>query len=220
MGDIIDFTNFNRQSYLRYAYLLAIITIGYNVLEGLVSIFFGFEDETLSLFGFGLDSFVEVVSGIGILHMIMRMRDNPEVDQDRFEQRALKITGNAFYVLSIGLVITAAVNLVQSHNPKTTVWGIIIGSISIVTMAALIYFKKKVGNSLNSEAILADANCTKACLYLSFILLAASLGYEFTGIGHLDSLGALWIAWYAFREGREAFEKASGESCSCDRCAS
>ena len=73
----------------------------------------------------------------------------------------------------------------------------------------------KIGRQLNSEAILQDANCTKTCLYLSFVLLLASIGYELTGIGGIDSLGAILIALFSFREGRESFEKARGKSC-CD----
>ena len=99
------------------ASLLAIITIFYNLVEGVVSVFFGVTDETLSLFGFGIDS----------------------------------------------------------------------------------------------EAILEDANCTRACLYFSFTLLLASAGYELTGIGGIDSIGAILIAVFSFREGRESFEKANSE---------
>jgi len=83
-------------------------------------------------------------------------------------------------------------------------------------MWALIYFKIKVGRQLNSEAILADAKCTKTCLYLSFTLLLASVGFELTDIGGIDSIGAILIAIFSFREGRESFEKSRGESCRCD----
>jgi divalent metal cation (Fe/Co/Zn/Cd) transporter len=213
-----DISSARKDRLLFQASFLAWITIAYNILEGLISVVFGLEDDALSLFGFGLDSFVEVVSGIGILHMVRRMRHNPERAPDLFEQRALKITGSGFYVLCAGLVVTAGLNLFQGHRPDTTLWGIIVGGVSIITMSLLIHFKKNVGKELNSEAILADANCTKACLYLSFVLLIASAGYEFTGLGGLDAFGALGIAWFAYREGREAFEKSQGKQCSCSSC--
>jgi divalent metal cation (Fe/Co/Zn/Cd) transporter len=190
------------------ASLLAIITIVYNLVEGIVSVFFGAADETLSLFGFGIDSFVEVLSGIGIWNMVRKMRNDPDADSGPFEKRALQITGTAFYILSAGLIITAAINIYHGHKPETTLWGIIIALISIFTMWALIYFKVKIGKELDSEAILEDANCTRTCLYLSFILLLASAGYELTGIGGIDSIGAILIAVFSFREGRESFEKA------------
>jgi divalent metal cation (Fe/Co/Zn/Cd) transporter len=197
------------------AFLLAQITIFYNLVEGLVSVFFGVEDETLSLFGFGLDSFVEVLSGIGIWHMVRRMKHNPDANPGPFEKRALRITGTAFCILAVGLVLTSGIHLYQGHRPETTFWGIVIAVISIFAMWALIHFKVKVGRQLNSDAILEDANCTKACLYLSFTLLLASVGFELTGIGGIDSLGAILIAIFSFREGRESFEKARGESCHC-----
>jgi divalent metal cation (Fe/Co/Zn/Cd) transporter len=207
----------NNTKLYNLAYLLAVITIGYNLIEGIVSVFFGLEDETIALFGFGLDSFVEVISGIGIWHMLRRLRNNQKnVNPDHFEQQALRITGTAFYLLTVGLVIVAAVNLIQRHSPETTFWGIIISAVSIITMGLLIRYKLRVGRELDSAAIIADANCTKTCMYLSIVLLLASLGYELTGIGSLDSIGALIIAWFSLKEGREAFHKAAGKmTCSC-----
>jgi len=203
------------QELYRKAALLALITIVYNVVEGVVSVGFGAADETLSLFGFGLDSFVEVISGVGIWHMVRRFQRGEEEKRDSFEQRALRITGGAFYLLAAGLVVTAALSIYSGHRPATTVWGIVVSLISISFMWLLIHHKTKVGKALNSPAILADAACSRACLLLSVALLASSAGYELTGIGYLDSLGSLAIAWLSFREGREAFEKADGMACSC-----
>ena len=199
----------------RWASLLALVTIFYNIVEGLVSVFFGMEDESMSLFGFGLDSFVEVASGIGIWHMIWRIRNNGGEHLDRFEQRALMITGAAFYILTAGLSITSIIDLYRGHKPESTFWGIIISIVSILSMWALIRAKVYVGKSLNSQAILADAACTRACLQLSVVLLIASAGYKLTGIGGLDSIGALVIAIICFREGKEAFEKAKTGSFAC-----
>ena len=208
-----------KESLYQQAYALAVITIFYNILEGLVSLCFGIEDETLALFGFGLDSFVEVISGVGIWHMIRKIRRNYDAKPDNFEKQALKITGTAFYILSIGLIATALINIYQGHKPESTLWGIVISLISIVTMWLLIHYKIKVGKQLDSQAIIADANCTKACLYLSIVLLLSSGGYALTGIGGLDSLGAIFIAGLSFKEGRESFQKAKGLSCSCqDNC--
>ena len=75
-----------------------------------------------------------------------------------------------------------------------------------------------VGKQLNSDAIVADAHCTKTCFYLSFILLGASLLYELAGIGFIDVLGSMGIAYYAFKEGKESLEKAKtgNLACCCD----
>ncbi len=129
----------------RKAILLSQITIFYNLCEGAISVFFGMADETLSLFGFGIDSFVEVVSGIGVWNMIHRQRHNPDADPGYFEKRALRITGTAFYLLAVGLVVSAVLNLYHGHRPETTFWGIVIAAVSILTMWLLVYFKVEVG---------------------------------------------------------------------------
>lgn len=199
----------------RQANFLAVFTIIYNFIEGIVSMWLGASDETLALFGFGVDSFIEVISAVGIWHMIRRIKYNNGETRDEFEQRALKITGGSFYLLSAGLVATAIMNIYVKHKPETTVWGIVISLISISFMWFLMHQKIKVGKTLNSEAILADAACSQVCVYLSLVLLAASVGFELTGIGYLDSIGALLIAWFSWKEGRESFQKAKGISCSC-----
>jgi len=199
------------------ANLLAIITIGYNIIEGIFSVWLGAADETLSLFGFGVDSFVEVISGIGIWHMVRRIQANGMENKDDFEQQALKITSWAFFVLTFGLVLLAGLSLYEQHKPNSTFWGIVISLISMSFMWLLIHYKTKVGKALNSSAILADAACSKACLYLSIVLLIASLGYELTGLNIFDSAGALLIAYFSYREGKEAFEKSQGLSCGCNR---
>ena len=210
----IGFTS-NKNKLYGWASALALITIFYNIAEGAVSVFFGMEDESMSLFGFGLDSFVEVVSGIGIWHMVRRVRRNDGENVDRFEQRALRITGTAFYVLTAGLAITSVIDLYRGHRPESTFWGIVISLVSIVSMWALIRAKVSVGKQLSSQAILADAACTRACLQLSVVLLIASAGYKLTNIGGLDSIGALVIGGLCFREGKEAFEKARAGSFAC-----
>jgi len=203
---------------LRFALALGLITIFYNIIEGTISIFFGMEDETLALFGFGVVSFVEVISGIGITHMLLRMKYSKVVLRDKFEKTALRTTGTVFYLLTLGLITGSVLNIISGVKPETTFVGIIVSVISIFTMYWLMTAKLKVGKVLNSDAIIADANCTKTCFYLSFILLASSGLYEIFNIAYFDVLGSLGIAYFAFTEGREAFEKVrSGNlACNCD----
>ncbi len=200
------------------AYLLSLFTIFYNVIEGVVSMLLGYEDETLTLFGFGVDSFIEVMSGIGIAVMIRRIGQNPASPKSEFEIKALKVTGTAFYLLSVGLLTGIVVNLVSQHKPEATFWGIIISLISIAVMIWLMNAKKSTGKKLNSDPIIADANCTKVCVYMSVVLLISSLIYELTGFAYADAIGAAGLIWFSINEGREAFEKTKGKSCSCEHC--
>lgn len=200
---------------LRTAFFLSLFTIFYNIIEGVISVYFGAEDETLALFGFGVDSFVEVISGIGITHMILRMKYSKVETRDTFEKTALRVTGTAFFLLTAGLIFGSVMNIINDVKPSTTLPGIIIAVISIATMYWLMSSKLKVGKALNSDAIIADANCTKTCFYLSFILLAASGLYQIFQIAYFDILGSLGIAYFAFREGKEAFEKAKSGNLAC-----
>jgi len=201
-------TQSSANKYWSYAFWLAIFTIFYNFVEGLVSVFFGFSDEALTLFGFGVDSFIEVMSGIGILAMVLRIRQYPETPRSRFERSALRVTGTSFYLFAIGLGITSIYNLFTAHKPETTLPGLIISVVSVAIMWLLVLGKRKVGHTLDSAPILADANCTMVCIYMSFVLLAASLIYEITGFGFVDSIGALGLIYFSYNEGKESFEKA------------
>jgi len=195
------------------AYQLSLFTIFYNILEGVVSVILGYQDETLTLFGFGADSFIEVMSGIGIAVMILRMRQNPHSPKQKFEIQALKITGVAFYLLSAGLLAGIILNIIKNHKPETTFWGIVISAVSIIVMIWLMMAKREVGKQLNSQPIISDSNCTKICIYMSVVLLVSSLLYELTGFAYADAIGAAGLIYFSASEGQEAFEKAKGKIC-------
>jgi divalent metal cation (Fe/Co/Zn/Cd) transporter len=210
----------DRKKLLNIAIALSIITILYNIIEGVVSIYFGLDDSTLSLLGFGIDSFVEVMSGIGVAHMVLRMKVTNVDQHDLFERQALRITGLGFYILTSGIIIGAIFNLIAKNKPETTIPGLIISFISIITMFALMRYKLYIGKKLDSDAIIADANCTKSCFYLSIVLLLSSGLFEIFKIGYIDIIGSLVIAWFTFKEGREVFEKVRQNkiSCNCNHC--
>jgi divalent metal cation (Fe/Co/Zn/Cd) transporter len=205
----------NDNKYMKIALWLSAFTILANLVEGGFSTFFGAQDETLALFGFGIDSFVEVISAVGITMMLVRTFRNPGSSRSSFEGLALKITGAGFYLLTAGLVITSVLSLLNRQRPSTTLGGIIISLISLSVMIFLYFAKLKTGRELNSAAIIADANCTKTCIYMSVVLLVSSLTFALTNFALLDVLGALGIAWFAFSEGKEAFEKARGLNEDC-----
>ena len=210
-------TKIAANKYWQYALWLALFTIVYNLAEGLVSVYFGAHDEALTLFGFGLDSFIEVLSGAGILAMVLRIRQDSAAPRSVFERTALRITGGSFYLLAAGLGLSALYNLWSGHKPSTSLPGLVISLVSIGFMWLLVTAKRKVGRALESAPILADANCSLVCIYMSVVLLAASLVYQFTGFGFVDSLGAAGLIYFSINEGREAFEKASGlDDCGCE----
>jgi len=202
----------------KLAYQLSLFTIFYNVAEGVASMIMGYQDETLTLFGFGVDSFIEVMSGIGIAFMIKRIGQNPDLGKSNFEIRALRITGTAFYMFSAGLLIATVINIINHHRPETTFWGIIIAIISMVVMTWLMKAKKMVGKLLGSEPIISDGNCTKICVYMSVVLLVSSLIYQLTGFAYADVIGAAGLIYFSVTEGKEAFDKANSKIDACSDC--
>lgn len=206
----------DKERLYKLAFGLAIFTIIYNIGEGILSTYLGYEDESLALFGFGVDSFIEVISGLGIAHMVLRIQRQPDSNRDDFERTALRITGFSFYALVVGLVTTSIYNIWTGHKPETTFWGVIISIISILIMWILIIGKTKTGKQLNSDAILADAECTRVCIYMSIVLLISSGIYQLTNFAYIDNIGTLGLSYFAFKEGRECFDKAkSNKHCSC-----
>lgn len=191
------------------AYRLSLFTIFYNIIEGVVSMLLGYQDETLALFGFGVDSFIEVMSGTGIALMITRIRKNPLSPKHKYEITALRLTGFSFYILSAGLLAGIILNITTGHKPETTFWGIVVSVISIIVMFWLMTAKKNTGKKLESEPVICDANCTKTCVYMSVVLLVSSVIYELTGFAYADAIGAAGLIYFSVMEGKEAFEKAN-----------
>lgn len=204
--------NSREKHFFRLAYGLAVFTIVYNIFEGLFSLYFGYEDESVTLFGFGVDSFIEVISGMGIAHMVRRIKRHENSKRGHFERKALRVTGTAFFLLAVGLVFVSIFNIIVGHKPQATFWSVIISVISIVVMWAVVLGKKRAGEKLHSEAILADAYCTLMCHYMSIVLLLSSVIYEVSGLGFIDSLGGLVLAWLAIKEGKRCFRRVQHEN--------
>jgi len=197
---------------------LAYLTVFYNLIEGLVSVYFGWKDESLSLFGFGIDSFIESLSASGIIVMLHRIRNNEESAHPRYERLALRITAISFWILGIGLLYGIVNNILHKEEPVTTIPGIVITLLSIVFMMFLYTAKIRVGKKLNSAPIIADARCGLVCVYLSVVVLAASLLYHFFHIPYIDAFGAAGVAYFSFKEGIEAYQKSNHPEACNDCC--
>ncbi len=209
-------TTAENKLYSRAALLAAFICI-YNVLEGIVAVYVGYIENSLTLVGFGLDSFIEVASNLGVLYMIKRIRENPLSSRTPFESKALKITGYCFYVLSVALAIGIVFALIEDRRPTTTLGGIIISSLSIGVMYFIASSQIKTGKALNSQPIISDAKCTMVCIYMSVVLLVSSFIYELTSFAYADVIGTAGLIYFSIKEGKEALEKSEGKEC-CDSC--
>ncbi|WP_418264806.1 cation transporter [Flavobacterium faecale] len=204
------------QKLYKMALNIAIFVMVYNILESILAVHFGYEEESLTLFGFGFDSAVEVASNLGVIYMIKRIQQNPKSNRTQYEKTALKITGYGFYILSVILFIGVIISLMENRLPMNTLFGVIISIISIVIMLFVVTKQMQIGNKLNSKPIIADAKCTLVCVYMSVVLLISSALYYFFGFQYADVLGALGLVYFSIKEGRECFENVKNNShCSC-----
>ncbi len=187
---------------------LAWFTVLYNVAEGLVMIFFGSVAGSIAMVGFGLDSFVESLSG-GVMLWRFRRRGDESAEQCAAEEKtASKAVGVAFIILAVYVIFESAKKLIMHEAPEPSLVGIVVAVISIAIMYPLYGLKCATGRGLKSCSLMADAKQTLACMYLSFALLACLLLNRFLGWWWADPVVGLVIAYFLVREGIEA---AKGE---------
>ncbi len=186
---------------IKKALLLSYLTVGYNIVEGTVSIFAGVLAGSIALVGFGLDSFVESLSG-GV--MVWRFRNYgkmSEEEEERIEKRAIKLIAFTFFILGVYVLYESFKKLYLREIPEPSLLGIIIALVSIITMPLLFYMKYKTGKSMNSRSLIADSKETLACAFLSLSLLIG-LGFNYLyGYWQADPIVGLIIVVYLIKEG-------------------
>lgn len=181
----------------RRAIRLALATVAYNLVEGLVAMAFGWQDHSLALFGFGADSFIEVASALLVL---WNLRDQGSLVRERWA--ALRI-GWLFVVLAAGIAGGALLQLAGRTHPPTTVPGLVISAVSLAFMAWLWRAKLAAAVALDSATLAADAACSLACIQLSAVLFAGSLVFLLApALWWVDAASALVLAALIGREGQ------------------
>ena len=181
------------------ALALSYATVIYNLLEGLVSVGFALAAGSPALLGFGIDSFVESLSG-----MIMIWRFSGIHDDERREQRAVRLVGISLVILAAYVAYDAITALYYGDAPQPNIAGLVIAVVSLIVMPTLYLLKRRTARVLHSRSLFTDAKQTLACIMLSVALLVGT-GLHYTiGWWQADPLAALVIAAYLIREGYEA----------------
>lgn len=194
----------------RRAQLLAAASVSYNVIEAAVAITAGLAAGSIALIGFGLDSVVEVSSGLIILWQFRH-----PLPESR-ERRALRLMALSFFALAGYVGVESVRALVSGHEPDASPVGIGLAVASLVIMPLLSWAQRRTGRALGSNAVVADSTQTLLCTYLSAVLLGGLVLNATLGWSWADPIAGLVIAAVAVREGREAWR---GEGCAggCDR---
>ena len=182
-----------------------VATIGYNVVEGVIAVSAGLVAGSVALTGFGVDSGIEVAAATVVLWRLLAELRGGEVDE-RKERRALRFIAVTFIALAAYVVFEGTRDLITGETPDTSTVGIVLTGLSIVIMPALGWAKLRAGKELGSRLVIADAAETKLCAWLSVSTFAGLIGFALVGATWIDSVAGFVVAWFAVREGREAWE--------------
>ncbi|HJV49334.1 MAG TPA: cation transporter [Geothrix sp.] len=189
-------------TWVRRALILAVLTMGFNLLEGLVSIGFGWEDQSLALFGFGVDSLVEVASAALIYWRFRRDGALAGAQTATRERLATRSIGIMLLLLAAGTTLGSLLQLLGRRHPGTTLPGILVSLVSLVAMFLLWRGKVRTAAALDSRAMKSDAACSLACMQLSSVLLVGSLLFwRWPSLWWVDAVTALVVSALIAREG-------------------
>jgi divalent metal cation (Fe/Co/Zn/Cd) transporter len=189
---------------------LEYFTIGWNCLEGIVAIVAGAIAGSISLLGFGVDSFIEVTSGAALLWRMSL--DAKEQARAQVEKMALRVVGTCFLALAAYVGYEAVGSLIAKKTPEHSLPGIILACVSLVVMPLLSGAKRRVAAQLRSAAMFADATQTEFCTYLSAILLGGLLLNAVFNFWWADPVAGLIMVPIIAKEGLEGLR---GKTC-CD----
>lgn len=188
----------------RRAQLLAGASVSYNVIEAVVAISAGAVSGSVALVGFGLDSIVEVASGLIILWQFRHPL--PETR----ERRALRLIALSFCGLAAYVTFESVRSLITGSTPDASRIGIGLAIASLIVMPLLSAAQRRTGKALGSNAVVADGTQTLLCTYLSAVLLVGLLLNATLGWSWADPIAGLVIAAIALREGIQAWQ---GKGC-------
>jgi len=194
------------------ALLLSYFTVFYNVLEGIISIMAGLlAGGSIALIGFGLDSFVESLSG-GVMIWRFRKHDTiSEEEEERIERKAARLIGITFFVLGAYVLFESVRKLCFRSPPEPSLLGIVIAIVSIIVMPILFYVKYKTGKAIGSRSLVADSKETLACVFLSVaLLIGLGLNYLY-GLWQADPIAGLVVVGFLVKEGYETLTEEEEE---------
>ena len=203
----------HRAGAVRNALRLEYLTVGWNVVEGVVAVTAAMVAGSVALLGFGADSFVECASGLVLLWRLGAERRGLDAESlERLDRRAHRLVGASLFLLAAYIAVDAALALWHRDRPSVSVVGIALTAVSMVVMRWLARAKRRAAAALESRALEADAFQTSACFWLSVIALAGIGLNALLGWWWADPVAALAMTWFIGKEGLEALR---GEDCGC-----
>ena len=197
------------RDYLRLAQRakwLSWASLGYMALEGLIAVVAGIVAGSIALIGFGLDS---VIEGFASVIIVWRFTGSRTLSHQA-EDRAQKLVAVQFFILAPYVTFESVRALIEGSRPDESVVGIALAASSLIVMPLLGRAKQRIGSRIGSSATASEGKQNLLCAYLAAALLIGLLGNALVGAWWLDPIVALFIAYVAVQEGREAWR---GDAC-------
>ena len=197
----------NILKYKKRALILSYFTVGYNILEGVFSIAAGILANSIALEGFGMDSFVESLSGSVMIWRFRKYGRLSREAEERVEKRAARLVAASFFVLAVYILYESIRKLYFKEIPAPSPIGLIVVIMSIIIMPVLFYFKYRTGMLIKSRSLIADSKETLACVLLSLaVLFGIGLNYLY-GFWQADPIAGIFIAGYLVKEGYSSLKE-------------
>ena len=197
----------DRARLLRSASRLEWLTVGWNAVEGIIAVAAALAAGSVALLGFGIDSFVETVSGVVILWRIGAERH--ATDETRIEQvedLARRGVALSLWLLALYVAANATHALVSGDRPSSSVVGVVLLVVSVAVMKWLANAKRTVARALHSHAMEADAAQTDFCWKLSAVALIGLVANAVLGWWWADPVAALGLAALIATEARRTWK--------------
>lgn len=199
-----------RSTWVKRALWLAWVTIAWNLLEGGVAMYFGWAEESVALFGFGVDSWIEVTSASIVLWRLRGETGQGDGPGREKERSATKAISALFASLALGVSVGAILQLSAGARPATTLPGLLVAGVSLSFMFALWAAKRRAAEALDSKTMMMDVACSMACIHLSGVLFVGSLLFLLLPqLWWADSVAALGLAVLIGREGWQGWRAAA-----------
>lgn len=202
----------DRAALVRRALWLAMFTVSWNVVEGVVAMAAAFLAGSRALAGFGVDSFVEALSA-AVLIWRLRVEQRQPDRAEGVERRAVRLIGVAFLALAALVGAESVRSLVAGDEPEASAVGIGLTVVSLVVMPALTRAKRRVAVEMGDRSVGADNAQTMACVYLSAAVLAGLALNAVFGWWWADPLAALAVVAFLVHEGGEALRTERVKEC-------
>ncbi len=198
---------------VRLALRLELLTVAWNLAEGVIAVWAARASGSVALLGFGIDSFVELLSGLVLTWRLQaERRATDALRVASLDRRAQALVGLSLFALAAYVAACAAWALAMGERPEASRAGIALTCVSIGVMLGLGRAKRRLAARLGSRALEVDAFQTTACWWLSLITLAGIGLNALWGLWWADPVAALLMALLLVREGRSAWQ---GEHCHC-----